>query len=916
MRKRRVTALLMAAVMAGSVQTTAFAGNLDPSSDAKTVALQVAAEGAVLLENDGLLPIAADQTKVAVFGRTQIDISKGGGGSGTVHTSASYNFIEGFSEAGIQYDQEVYDVYEKWCEENSAEGDNSTFGTMGNGASQPEMPTDELDMQAIAERNDMAVVIFGRNSSEGSDRQAIKGDWYLSEGEESLLEQVSASFDKVLVILNTGGMIDTSWIEQYHVNAVLEAWQPGGYGAISIAKILTGEINPSGSMMDTWAYEYDSYPAQSVDSSSFGRNVINPIYGEDVYVGYRYFETFAPEEVRYEFGYGLSYTSFDYEVTSSDITDDEISFEVTVTNTGDYSGKEVVQAYYQAPIAALGKPAYEMAAFAKTPELAPGESCTVTLSYHTEDMASYDDSGVTEHENCYVMEAGDYKLYVGTTVKELQSAGTYTLNETKVTEELSEVLAPTFAFTVANAALDDEGNYTLTMNKAALRSADNHIEDKWDTDLAAYDLTGEDKGILLGNVADGSATMQEFISQFTLPELVQIFGGIYGVRTDNYHYFPELAAGAAGGIGQTLEDRGVNFAVMADGPAGLRLTMAEDQTGNTFFPMGTMQACTWNTELLEQTGAEIGKEAKFNEVSVWLAPALNIHRDPLCGRNFEYYSEDPVLAGNCGAAITKGIQSAGVGVAAKHFAVNNQEYNRNGSDSIVTERALREIYLKPFQILTEDSDPWFIMTSYNRINGSYAATNYELLTTVLRDEWGFSGSVMTDWASGKDNGNASMLRAQGELCMPSLVGRADPELPEGFTTEGATENWYGIVHSGEVYCEYCGTKYGDYSLFKINNLYVPATEPCFDENGIVESCTRPYEEAAVQELPEGYTQDGEFIYDADGNALVSYSAWLLDSTGLITGYVNGDVSLGEIERCAENVFNSMIQLGTYDEVTE
>ena len=188
--------------------------------------------------------------------------------------------------------------------------------------------------------------------------------------------------------------------------------------------------------------------------------------------------------------------------------------------------------------------------------------------------------------------------------------------------------------------------------------------------------------------------------------------------------------------------------------------------------------------LLEQTGSEIGKEAKFNEVSVWLAPALNIHRDPLCGRNFEYYSEDPVLAGNCGAAITKGIQSAGVGVAAKHFAVNNQEYNRNGSDSIVTERALREIYLKPFQILTEESDPWFIMTSYNRINGSYAATNYELLTTVLRDEWGFSGSVMTDWASGKDNGNASMLRAQGELCMPSLVGRADPELPEGILQRG------------------------------------------------------------------------------------------------------------------------------------
>ncbi len=915
MRKKQVIAFLMAMAMTMSaVPVTGWAGNLDPSSDARDVALQAAAEGAVLLENNGLLPIAKDETQVAVFGRTQIDIQKGGGGSGTVHTSASYNFIQGFEEAGIQYDEELYRVYEAWCAENSAEGDDSTFGTMGNGASQPEMPVDELNMDEIAGRNDMAVVIFGRNSSEGGDRSEIEGDWYLSEGEEALLSAVSQSFDKVLVILNTGGMIDTSWIDTYEVDAVLEAWQPGGYGAISIGQILTGDINPSGSMMDTWAYEYQDYPTQSVASATFGVNVVNPIYGEDVYVGYRYFETFDPEAVRYEFGYGLSYTTFDYEVQNTEITDDMISVDVEVTNTGDVSGKEVIQAYYSAPVGVLGKAAYEMGDFAKTPELQPGESCTLTLSFQPSDMASYDDSGATEHENCYVLEAGDYNIYVGPTVKELKEAGTYTVDDLVVTEELSEVLAPTFAFDVVQALLDDEGNYAMNMVRAAARTADNNIEEKWDTDLEAYELTGEDAGILLGDVAAGNATMEEFISQFTLPELVQIFGGIYGVRTDNYHYFPEGAAGAAGGIGQTLEDRGVNFAVMADGPAGLRLTMDEDDTGNTYFPMATMQACTWNVELLEQVGEEIGKEAQINQVSVWLAPAVNIHRDPLCGRNFEYYSEDPVLAGLCGAAVTKGVQSQGVGVAVKHFAVNNQEYSRSGGDSILTERVLREIYLKPFEILVKTSDPWFIMTSYNRINGSYAATNYELLTTVLRGEWGFDGSVMTDWASGKDNGNASMIRAQGDLCMPSLVGRGDPVLPEGFTTEGATDSWYGTVHSGMIYCEYCGTEYGDYSLFRINNLYVPATEPCFDENGIVEECDRPYEEAEVPELPEGYTHDEEMIYDAEGNAVMEYSPWLLDSTGLLTGYVAGDVTLGEIERCAENVFNSIIQLGAYDSV--
>ncbi|MDC7286253.1 glycoside hydrolase family 3 C-terminal domain-containing protein [Blautia schinkii] len=913
-RKRFIAVLAAASLMMTAMPAVSYAGNLDPDSNAKEVALQVAAEGAVLLENNGVLPIQKDSSKLAVFGRTQVDICKGGGGSGTVHTNASYNFIQGFEEAGIQYDKDLAEIYAKWCADNSAEDDSSTFGTMGNGASQVEMPVDGLNMEEIAGRTDMAVVIFGRNSSEGGDRSAIAGDWYLSEGEEQLLQVVSNSFEKVLVILNTGGMMDAGFIDTYNVDAVLQAWQPGGYGAVSVGKIITGEINPSGSLMDTWAYEYDSYPAQSVASASFGKNVINPVYGEDIYVGYRYFETFAPDEVRYEFGYGLSYTSFDYKIKDTSIDDTNISVTVDVTNTGNCSGKEVIQAYYSAPTGLLGKAAYEMAAFDKTPELAPGETCTLTLSFETEDMASYDDSGVTEHESCYVMEAGDYNIYVGPTVKELTQAGTYTLDELKVTQELSEVLAPTFAFDVAAAVQDDDGNYVMNMVKAALRSGDNKVESKWDTDLEAYELTGEDKNIKLGHVADGTAKMQEFVSQFTLPELIQLFGGIYGVRTDNYHYFPESAAGAAGGIGQTLENRGVNFSVMADGPAGLRLTMDEDDSGNTYFPMGTMQACTWNLELLEQTGAEIGKEAVYNQVSVWLAPAINIHRDPLCGRNFEYYSEDPVLAGLCGAAITKGVQSADVGVAVKHFALNNQEYSRSGGDSIVTERAQREIYLKGFQILTEEADPWFIMTSYNRINGSYAATNYELLTTVLRDEWGFKGSVMTDWASGKDNGNASMIRAQGDLCMPSLVGRADPQLPEGFTTTGATDSWYGTVHSGNIYCEYCNTEYGDYSLFKINNLYVPASEPCFDENGVVESCNRPYEEAATPTLPEGYTFDKDFVYDAEGNAVVGYAEWLLDRTGLITGYVSGDVTLGEIERCAENVFNSIILINGYQSV--
>ena len=917
MKNKQISAVLLTAAMAlsspGTVMT--YAGNLDPNSDAKAVSEQVAAEGAVLLRNEqAVLPLAPNQ-KVAVFGRSQIDTSYGGGGSGTVHSSETWNFIRGFDEAGVNYDKDLSEIYKSWCEAQNTDEESSTFGTMGEAASKEEMPVEGLDVASFAQKNDAAIVIFARNSSEGSDREAVAGDWYLSESEEALLKTVSENFEKVIVVLNTGSVMDTSWIDTYGVDAVLEAWQPGGYGTASIGRILTGEINPSGHLTDTWAVDYSAYPTQKVASASFGKYVINPIYGEDIYVGYRYFETFAPEDVRYAFGYGLSYTSFDYTVSEAKADDENVTVKVTVTNTGDIAGKDVVQSYYSAPIGQLGNPRYELGAFTKTEELAPGESETVTLTFATSDMASYDDSGVTENENSYVLEPGDYKIYVGSSVEDLTEAATYTVDELKVVETYDELLAPTFAFNVLKAAADEEGNYQPTYEKASLRHEDNKYEEHYDADLPSYELTGEDKGIRLGHVANGDASMQEFISQFTLPELTQIYGGIYGVREDNYHYFPENAAGAAGGIGQTLQDRGVDFTVMADGPAGIRLTMKEGDNGNTYFPVGTMQASTWNQALIERMGQEIGKEMKINQVSVWLAPAMNIHRDPLCGRNFEYYSEDPLVSGLIGTSVVNGVQSEGMSVSAKHFALNSQEYNRNGGDSIATERAIREIYLKGFEIMVKNSNPGTIMSSYNKINGHYASTDYELLTAILRNEWGFTGAVTTDWAAGKDGGNAGMIRAQGDLCMPSLVGRADPELPEGFSTEGATTNWYGTVHSGEVYCTYCGTKYGDYSLFKINNLYLPVDRPCFNADGIVKDCDRPYEKAVVNVLPEGYTHDDDHVYDADGNIVTDYSAWLNDRTGLVTGYVNGEVTLGELERSAENIFNLILKLGTYQTET-
>ena len=909
---KRLCAVTLSLIMAFSAMliVPVTAGNLDPNSDAKSVSLEVAAEGAVLLENNGVLPLKENE-KVAVFGRSQHTFVKGGGGSGTVYTTESYNFVEGMAQAGIDYDEDLYKVYSDWCEANPETGSKSN----------PEMPIDGLDFAALAEKNDVAVVVFARNSSEGSDRTEVKGDWYLSDDEEALLAAVSAEFEKVVVILNTGCTMDVSWIDKYNVSAVLEAWQPGGYGSISIAKILTGEINPSGRMMDTWAYSYSDYPASkygtfgTTSKSVDGDRYVDPIYGEDIYVGYRYFETFAPEAVRYEFGYGLSYTTFDYTVTDTNVTEDTISVSVDVENTGSVAGKEVIQVYFSAPQGLLGKAAYELAAFGKTKELAPGEKETLNLSFDVNDMASYDDSGITGHENCYLLEAGDYDIYVGTSVKKIEKVATYTQEDLKIVEELTEILAPTYSFDIIKPVAQEDGTFEAVSSPVALRHEDNKVEDKWDTDLEAIELTGIDRGIKLGHVAAGYYTMDEFMSQFTVASLVQIFGGIYGVRQDNYHYFPDTAGGAAGGIGQTLGDYGVKFSVFADGPAGLRLTIKEGQTGNTYFPMATMQACTWNTELLYRVGVEIGKEMILNEVSVWLAPAVNIHRDPLCGRNFEYYSEDPVLAGKGAGALVRGLQSQGAAACPKHYAANSQELNRMGGNSIVSERALREVYLKSFEILVKESDPWSIMTAYNKINGSFTATNYELCTTVLREEWGWSGAIMTDWQSGKDNGNASMIRAQNDLCMPSLVGRGDPTLPEGFSSRGATTSWYGTVHSGQVYCTYCGTEYGDYELFKINNLWLPFDGPCVDSEGhVVEGCDRPYAEYELPELPDGYTCDEDYVYDENGEIVVDYTSWANDRTGLVTGYVNGDVTLGELERSARNVFDLLIKIGGYIEM--
>lgn len=1105
---------------------------------------QAAAEGMVLLENDGALPLGKGST-VALFGRGQIDFVKGGGGSGDVTTAYVRNLLQGMQ---IKEENGQISLYAPLVEAYTSYVSSHDSG---------EMPLDDDLLAGAAAAADTALVTISRYSEEGSDRSAGKGDYLLSDAEEEMLEKVTtAGFDKVAVVLNIGGIIDTSWIETYCIDAVLVAWQPGIEGGLAAADILCGDVSPSGKLTDTFAKSYEDYP--SAENFLESSNYVN--YTEDIFVGYRYFETIPgmKERVAYPFGYGLSYTTFD--LTDVQITekDGAITVSVKVTNTGDVAGKEVVQVYFEAPQkngvdVFLDKSARELAAFDKTNLLQPGESQVLTMTYSISDMSSYDDTGKTGIKSAYVLEPGDYHIYVGNSVRDAGDKGvryTYTVDSLTVTEQLTEQLTPTRlekrmlsdgtyeqvatdaaqdvpadgktlieaeSFTAASPEIRIESfdtasgsgrsladmsgagryvTYTLDVAQAGyyrvvLRAANGlgAIDDmltvyvdgvkqegvrldlpqtgnitgegEWwnfiDMDpftvylpegtcvlkleangdcgnldfftleklsgketlvsgVGQTKIEGEDwaaaspevgtedfdnasgTGTCVSNMsvpgryisynlyvtspgtyrvvfraANGLAdirdmmkvyvndTLQEgivfdmdvssvdgnqwhnyvdtepftvtlpagavnlkFVSNdgfcnldyFTLEKtgtghVIAAQGGTKveaedytaaaeGVRKENfgtgtcvadmhvtgryvsytlnveqagtYRVTPRLANGQENGIvnmmsvyvdgvlqdigtysvpytgvegnqwhnyidgdpftitlpqgtctlkivskdsfcnfdyltfervetrsagvlrtvsAQTNEEKillvdvyndpdkmdaflaqltdlqlanlcsgqpsvirwntggfgnlaeyGIPNAQFVDGPAGVH---TNDLC--TAWPVATLLACTWDEDLLEQIGAAAAQEALSVGGSVWLAPAINIHRNPLCGRNFEYYSEDPYLSGRMAIALTKGTQSQGVGVSVKHFATNNKENNRNAIDSRVSERALREIYLKGFEMVVKEAKPWTVMSSYNLINGQEASERYDLLTTILREEWGFDGLVTTDWGN-------------------------------------------------------------------------------------------------------------------------------------------------------------------------
>ena len=690
---------------------------------------KAAAEGAVLLKNNNILPLE-NGTTVSLFGRVQLEwFYTGYGSGGDVNKPYAVHLVDGLKNCkGISLNTNLLNIYEKWNEENPI--DHGFWGHWPR--CYPDMPLDEGIVKNAAEVSDCAVVCIGRSSGEDRENALEKGSFYLNDNERNMLTLVTKHFEKTVVLLNIGSIMDLSFVDEFdgRIGAVLLVWQGGMESGNAVADLLSGAVAPSGKLTDTIARCYEDYPS----ANSFGAKKFN-YYEEDIYVGYRWFETFYPENVLYPFCFGLSYTAFDMDFVSAKEDADGFSFEVKVKNIGEkHSGKEVVQLYIEKPCGMLGNPSRILAGFAKTKSLMPNEEETVSIYVSKRQLASYDDSGKTGNKSAYVIEKGEYGFYIGNNVRDTEKVHAYHQSETVVSEQLEEAAAPKESFDIFTAR---EENGKRIVAKTAVSTATTKLKDIILTNLPkGVEYTG-DKGYKLSQVKSGEISLDDFVAQLDLEELEAITRGAYIM---NSPLGAEGNAGTYGGVLPSLRDKGVPAVTTTDGPSGIRLKAC-----CSLIPIGTLLACSFDEKLVEELYEAVGKEMLEKKSDILLAPGMNIHRNPLCGRNFEYYSEDPYVTGKIAAAAVKGLQKTGVSACPKHFACNNQEFRRNSNDSRLSERALREIYLKGFEICVKEAKPQNIMTSYNLINGVYGHYNYELCRRILRGEWGFDGCVITDW---------------------------------------------------------------------------------------------------------------------------------------------------------------------------
>ena len=762
----------------------------------RRVARRAAGEGFVLLENDGVLPL--DPCKIALYGAGARLTVKGGTGSGDVNARNVVSIEEVLTGAGFSirtaswlndFDRINRKAKKEWIDflAQNVSGKDVFTAIDVYLEHQFRIPDGRLiTSEDIRESEaDAAVYVIARISGEGADRHDAKGDYRLTDTEFANLKRVSEAYPKTIVVLNAGGLMDLSFMDDLPgINGLIYALQPGVEGGNALADVITGVCNPSGKLTDTWAHDYEDYPSSRHFSHNDG-NVRQALYEEDIFVGYRYFDSFNIKP-RYEFGFGKSYTDFSSRVLNFYCRGTDISISVSVTNTGQrFSGKEVIQVYSAAPHGKLGKARQALAAFGKTRELKPGEEQTLELAFDLADQSSFDEARAS-----WVLEKGLYTVRVGNSSRNTTIAGYLELDTDVITEAVVNICPlktpiRKISFPVQEQPVKDPAYPCFTVSADAVRIRHD----------AAADVNDK-------------LQARKIVEKLSLEELVMVVTGSNQQKNETIGNASQSVPGAAGETTPCLAEKyGVANMVLADGPAGLRLTGNYVVDGNgivhvrdffssvlgaaprpeitggtkyyqycTAMPIGTLLAQTWNVDLVEEVGRTIGTEMEEFGVTLLLAPGMNIHRNPLCGRNFEYFSEDPLVTGKMAAAMTRGVQSLpGIGATIKHFACNNQEADRNFTDSILSERALREIYLKGFEIAVKDAQPMAVMTSYNLINGVRTANSRDLCTQVLRNEWGFKGLVMTDWLAtgiGKSS-PVSCMEAGNDLMMPGLPSDVD-----------------------------------------------------------------------------------------------------------------------------------------------
>lgn len=751
----------------------------------RALARKAAAEGFVLLENDGTLPLK--EKKIALYGSGARMTVKGGTGSGAVRERCSVTIAEGLEAAGYEittkewldrFDTYYADTYENYRQEQEkrVEGIREFYRILG--MIPPfEHPTGVPVTKEDVEDSDCdtAIYVLARQAGEANDREDKQGDYRLDDVERKNLEMVSESYPNLVVVINAGGVIDVSFLDTLHVSALVYFVQGGEEGGNALADVLSGKVNFSGKLATSWAYRFEDLPSNTT-YSYLGKDKYNQEYNEGIYVGYRFFDTFGVKP-RYAFGYGRSYTTFDIAFKEANLEKGVVKVRVNVQNTGEVSGKEVIQLYVSVPFG-TGAEKQRLIAFAKTKELKPGEGQEFILDVPMKELACYE-----EDRAVWMLRSGRYILRLGNSSDHNMSVAALTLKEETVLEQCENICPPQHPIEEIQPPKPQEeavGNIPIL----------------------------ELNGYLPETVTHQYKTPEEadpFVDTMTAEQLVCL---VVGAGTSAKGLQVE-AMGASGSTTQKLyEELGIPNVILSDGPAGLNLTsqvvemsdgstkaarvpetleaykrylfgfsrmalmsqMAEPTDGivhyqyATAWPCSQLLAQTFDTELLENVGDGVGAEMEVFGVTVWLAPGMNLHRNPLCGRTFEYYSEDPLVSGKMAAAIVRGVQKyPGKGMSVKHFAANNCELERNMSSSNMTERTLRELYLRGFEIAVKESAPMTVMAAYNKINGVYCTNNYDLLVKVLRNEWGFEGLVMSDWDSMKAERTDCTKPASGDV---------------------------------------------------------------------------------------------------------------------------------------------------------